>query len=251
MLNVRFRHKAALEPGAENPLEQRSDSLRHRLSQITADQVALAVANLKLRATLHYQSTRDQLTQLYNRRYLLDNMEREFCRAARDNSELTLQMLDVDHFKRFNDSYGHGAGDLVLREVGALLRRSVRGSDIPCRYGGGEFLIVLLDRDVADATKRADSLRRQIGDLSLDHRGAPLASVTASIGIAGYPRDGDSLELLLNNADQALYAAKAQGRDRVVRYDEIHAPAANPAGDHGSEQPQQQRVSENLPELAR
>ncbi len=190
----------------------------HRLAQTTADQVALAIANLKLRETLQHQSTRDPLTQLFNRRYLLDNLEREFCRAGRDGSSIVLLMLDVDNFKRFNDTYGHEAGDLVLRELGIVLRQSARSADITCRYGGEEFLIALIDSCEEDAVVRAEEIRRKISEMVVILGKQPLGNVTASIGMACYPDDNDSIDRLLSNADQALYAAKSAGRNRVVRY---------------------------------
>ena len=205
-------------------------SNRHRLAQVTADQVALAIANLKLRETLQHQSTRDPLTQLFNRRYLLDNLEREFCRARRDGNLVVALMLDIDHFKRFNDTYGHEAGDLVLRHVGSLLRKSVRSMDLPCRYGGEEFLVVLVDTDEENGLKRAEEIRQQISKLTIDLGKQPLGNITTSIGIAAFPNHADSIETLLSCADQALYAAKAAGRNCVVQYHEMEAQAkSNPA----------------------
>lgn len=190
-----------------------------RLAQIVADQIALAVANLKLRETLHYQSTRDTLTQLYNRRYLMDNLEREYCRATRDETQISMLMLDVDHFKLFNDTYGHGAGDLVLREFGKLLRQSSRDSDIACRYGGEEFLLVLIDTSLEKATEVAENIRRQVENLIVTLRGVPLGKISVSIGVASLPDDASSVDRLLTCADLALYEAKNTGRNKVVRYE--------------------------------
>jgi len=191
---------------------------RLRLAQTVADQVALAIANLKLRETLQYQSTCDPLTQLYNRRYLLDHLGREFCRASRDGSTIVILMLDVDNFKRFNDTYGHEAGDLVLREVGALLRQSFRSADITCRYGGEEFLIALVNTSEKEGLVKAEEIRRKISELVVILGQQPLGNITVSIGVATYSDESDSIERLLSSADQALYAAKAAGRNRVVLY---------------------------------
>ncbi len=190
--------------------------LDRRLAQITGDQVALAIANLKLRETLQHQSTRDPLTQLYNRRFLLDNMEREFCRADQEGETVVAMMLDIDYFKQFNDSYGHEAGDLVLREFGALLNNSVRSVDLACRYGGEEFLVVLTNTCLKEALDRAETIRRSVAEMSITHRNQPLGAINVSIGVAGYPMDAETPEHLISRADKALFRAKKAGRNQVV-----------------------------------
>lgn len=190
-------------------------SSSRRLAQITGDQVALAIANLKLRETLQHQSTRDPLTQLYNRRFLLDNMEREFCRADQEGETIVAMMIDIDHFKKFNDSYGHEAGDLVLREFGALLKESVRSIDLPCRYGGEEFLVVLTNTCLKGALARAEEIRKLVAKMSIKHRNQPLGAINVSIGVAGYPMDAKTPQQLISQADTALYKAKKDGRNRV------------------------------------
>lgn len=187
-----------------------------RLAAMTADQVALALANLKLRATLHYQSTRDPLTQLFNRRYLSEVLEREIFRADRANSSLGVMIVDIDHFKRYNDTYGHDAGDTVLREFGGLLRQMFRASDVACRYGGEEFAIVLPDSPRENVLQRAEELRRRAAAVSVVHLGNTVGKITISIGVANYPSSGNTYEELLSAADRALYRAKSDGRDRVV-----------------------------------
>ena len=187
-----------------------------QLASMASDQIALALANLKLRSTLHYQSTRDPLTQLYKRRYLLETLEREIARSTRSNKDLSVVVIDIDHFKIYNDSFGHAAGDHVLREFGTLLRQTIRDSDIACRYGGEEFVLVLPECCGDDAYKRADELRKQASDLSVDHLGQELGEITISIGISSFPRQGASASALLAEADAALYKAKSQGRDCVV-----------------------------------
>lgn len=186
-----------------------------QLASMASDQIALALANLKLRSTLHYQSTRDPLTQLYNRRYLLETLEREIARSTRAGKDLSVVVIDIDHFKIYNDTYGHAAGDHVLREFGTLLRQTIRDSDIPCRYGGEEFVLVLPECSGGDAYKRADVLRKRASDLGVEHLGKELGKITISVGISSFPQQGASASALLVEADAALYKAKAQGRDCV------------------------------------
>jgi diguanylate cyclase (GGDEF)-like protein len=125
-------------------------------------------------------------------------------------------MLDVDHFKQFNDTFGHEAGDMVLREVAETMHLFVRSDDIVCRYGGEEFVIILPELATDVAMERADVLRRLVGEISLQHRGQTLRQITISIGVAIYPHHGDTPDILLRTADRALYEAKHQGRNRVV-----------------------------------
>jgi diguanylate cyclase (GGDEF)-like protein/PAS domain S-box-containing protein len=186
------------------------------MARTAADTIALALANLRLREKLQHQSIRDPHTGLFNRRYLEEILEREIRRAQRGGSPLSLILFDIDHFKRFNDTFGHEAGDLVLREVGALLRDDCRDSDIPCRYGGEELVLGLPDTDLHGAWERAERLRRAIKQLQLVHRGRALGGVSISAGIASFPEHGESPEQLLRLADHALYRAKGEGRDRVV-----------------------------------
>ncbi len=196
--------------------KQRLDEMR-QLALMASDRIALALANLKLRATLQYQSTRDPMTQLYNRRYLSEVLERKISRSERSKTPLTVLMIDIDHFKRYNDTYGHEAGDLLLREFGALLRQMVRGSDIACRYGGEEFVLVMPEATAAQASEKADEIRRCLANLKVDYQGQTLGQVTVSIGISEYAVDGRLATELLSASDRALYQAKASGRNCVVR----------------------------------
>jgi len=125
-------------------------------------------------------------------------------------------MIDLDHFKRFNDTFGHDAGDVLLRELGQLLQSNVRGSDIACRYGGEEFALILPDANLATAQERAERIRKSAKYLDLKHAGQALGAVTLSVGVATFPEHGDTPFLLVRAADQALYRAKAAGRDRVM-----------------------------------
>jgi diguanylate cyclase (GGDEF)-like protein/PAS domain S-box-containing protein len=201
---------------AARRLSLRSDQSDPRLAGTLAEQFALALANIQLRETLRNQSIRDALTGLYNRRFLEESFRREFSRAQRKETPLALMMLDVDHFKRYNDKYGHDAGDEVLRELGRLLSHFIRESDIACRYGGEEFVLLLPGASGSDAASRARGLLAEVRRLDLTFQGTHLGRVTASIGIAVYPDHVRDSETLLQAADAALYAAKAAGRDRVV-----------------------------------
>ena len=181
-----------------------------------ADQVGLAVANIRLREALRSQSIRDPLTGLYNRRYLDETLEREVRRAGRSDQAVSLLMLDIDHFKRFNDTNGHEAGDTVLRETSTLISASIRSEDIACRFGGEEFVVVLPSATAEVAQARAERLRLRLHDLCPLHQGRPLGRVTASIGVAEFPRHGLTPKDLLTAADAALYQAKNGGRDLVM-----------------------------------
>ena len=186
-----------------------------RFSTTVAEQFALSLAALKLKEELHYQSTRDPLTGLFNRRYLEETLERELARAARNRTSLGIFMVDIDHFKHFNDTFGHRAGDLVLREVAALMQRSVRSSDICCRYGGEELTLVLLDASLENTCKRAEFIRAALEKLTLTHEGKTLGLLTASFGVVSAPQHGETIDALLETADAALYRAKHKGRNRV------------------------------------
>jgi diguanylate cyclase (GGDEF)-like protein len=191
------------------------DEDHQRLAVTVADQLGLAIANLKLRETLRNQSIRDPLTGLFNRRYMEETLDRELARAERGKRPVTVIMLDLDHFKEFNDGFGHDAGDLLLREVGRLLRANVRKSDLACRYGGEEFVLILPDAPIDLGVQRMDRLRLALRDLSVLVRGQTLGGVTLSAGIASFPEHGLDSASLLVASDRALYRAKREGRDRV------------------------------------
>jgi diguanylate cyclase (GGDEF)-like protein/PAS domain S-box-containing protein len=180
------------------------------------NQLAMALANLKLRESLREQSIRDPLTGLFNRRYLLESLEREIARAAREIRPLAVIMFDVDDFKRYNDQHGHEAGDSVLRAVGAILASSARTGDIACRFGGEEFTIVLAGATLAQAREWAERALGRLRRYEVKFEGRALPVVTASMGLAMYPEHSASGETLLQLADAALYQAKRAGRDRLV-----------------------------------
>ena len=199
------------------------DEANKQLCQTAADSVALALANLKLRESLRQQSLHDPLTGLFNRRYLEVSLERELRRAVRYQSSIGLIMIDIDHFKRFNDSFGHATGDLLLRELGALLKRCIRGGDIACRYGGEEFLLLLPDAALETAHQRAEQVRQAVKQLHVPYQDELVGPITLSLGVAAFPQHGSTTETLLQVADNALYRAKHEGRDRVFVAETIDA----------------------------
>ena len=165
---------------------------------------------------LHTQAVTDPVTHLLNRRYLSEFLPREVIRARRSGDSLAVLMIDLDHFKRFNDDFGHDAGDLVLKEVAQLLLAHIRGSDIACRYGGEEFVLVFPDTTLEGARRRAEEIRGAVKELRLSLRGKALGQVTVSIGVGLIPDHVASPEALIRVADEAMYAAKSAGRDRVA-----------------------------------
>lgn len=205
--------------GAQVPTNVDADGLREsrqRLATTVAAQIALSLASLRLRETLRDQSIRDPLTGLFNRRFMQESLDRELQRAHRKKRPLAVVFVDLDHFKRFNDAFGHDAGDLILRTVADLFRRHFRGDDVICRFGGEEFAIILPEASAKDAAKRAQALRSEAKKLAVRHQGQILDSVTLSVGVAAFPEHGSTSEEILRMADQCLYQAKAEGRDRVT-----------------------------------
>jgi diguanylate cyclase (GGDEF)-like protein/PAS domain S-box-containing protein len=178
--------------------------------------IKLALSNLRLRERLRQQAIRDPLTGLFNRGYLEETLGRELQRCQRTQSPLCVAMLDIDHFKQLNDCYGHEAGDLVLRQLGSVLRQQLRGSDIVCRFGGEEFVVVLPEAPLAVAQRRLTQMAETVREMTLVYRGDRLEPVTVSIGLAVMPEHGMGMADLLHAADMALYAAKRTGRDRLV-----------------------------------
>ncbi|MEM7268253.1 MAG: diguanylate cyclase [Pseudomonadota bacterium] len=189
-----------------------------KLANFCAEQISLAIANVKLREQLREQSTRDPLTALYNRRFFLDYAKREIGRCAASNKAAALVSLDIDHFKKFNDTYGHDAGDLVLKSVAEVLQTLFRDSDVPCRLGGEEFIVMLPGASLERALERAEELRSEIEAGEVRYGGQHL-KVTASLGVAVYTKHGKTLEALMQTADDALYAAKDGGRNCVKTID--------------------------------
>lgn len=210
-----------VECPSESPhsqLLQSSDQVEALARQAIAvgERISWALANLGLREVLRIQSIRDPLTGLFNRRYMEESLERELRRASRNKHGVAVLMIDVDHFKRFNDTFGHQAGDTLMRSLGDFLIKRTRGQDIACRFGGEEFVLIMTDANLDAAQKRADILRDELSQLTVMHAGNLLGKITISIGISGFPDHATTVVELLHIADQALYRAKKEGRDRVI-----------------------------------
>lgn len=180
-----------------------------------AEHLSLSMANVNLRESLKHQAVRDPLTNLYNRRYLDEALPRDIRRAERRHTNVGVMMIDVDHFKTFNDSFGHEAGDFVLQKLATVLADSVRGEDIACRYGGEEFTLILPETDIATTAKRAIELVEKVRTMELHFRNKSLGHISLSIGVSIYPNHGENIETLISVADEALYAAKNAGRDCI------------------------------------
>jgi len=170
--------------------------------------------NRRLQEALREQANRDPLTGLFNRRYLDETLEREIARAVREGYPVTVMMLDIDHFKRLNDTYGHLAGDEMLRCAARQLTASARHEDIVCRFGGEEFAVVLPKMPIETARQRAELWRQQFADDTVTF-GSFTLRATISIGVAAFPGHGRSRDELMDAADRALYRAKDNGRNRV------------------------------------
>jgi diguanylate cyclase (GGDEF)-like protein/PAS domain S-box-containing protein len=201
------------DPSGAAPAELPED--RKRYCTTVAGQIGLALANLRLRETLRNQSIRDPLTGLYNRRYLEEMLEREINLSGRTKAPIGVIMIDIDFFKKLNDTFGHEAGDTALRSLGGLLRSQVRGSDHACRYGGEELCVILPNATLEDTVRRAEVIREGARSMDLVHQGRSIGRLTLSLGVCAFPTHGTTGEELLSAADLALYKAKKDGRDRV------------------------------------
>ena len=208
-LNRRLVREVTLRSEAEGELRRANEGLTRQLGEIQA-----------LKGRLEEQAIRDSLTGLYNRRYFDDAVERELARAQRERYPVSLAMIDIDHFKQFNDRYGHQAGDKVLQALAQYLNGATRVSDLVCRWGGEEFVVVLPQMALAAAMQRAETWRAGFGALKVA-LGAETASATISVGISAVPGEGGSAEELLHAADAALYRAKAEGRNRVCTVEPV------------------------------
>src|SRR5579885_826187 len=204
------------EANAAEANTQITEVKQRLLAATFAERIGLSLANLRLREQLRSQSIRDSLTGLFNRSYLEETLEREVSRAKRRQAPVGVIMLDIDHFKEFNDQFGHDCGDVLLREVGCFLNAQSRKQDVACRYGGEEFTLILPDASLKDTAERAEQLRSHARTLQVKHGNLLLGPITFSLGVAGFPDHGDTPAALLKEADKALYRAKAEGRNRVV-----------------------------------
>jgi diguanylate cyclase (GGDEF)-like protein/PAS domain S-box-containing protein len=181
-----------------------------------SSQIALSLSGLQLRESLRELSIRDPLTRLFNRRFLEESLERELQLASRKKQAISVLFVDLDHFKRFNDTFGHDAGDMVLQSLADLFRTFFRSTDICCRFGGEEFAIIMPESTAQDAAVRADALRAEVKRLKLRYKKEILGPLSLSAGVAAFPEHGSTSEELLKIADQCLYESKARGRDVVT-----------------------------------
>jgi diguanylate cyclase (GGDEF)-like protein len=187
-----------------------------KLAKILADNIGLGIANLKLRESMRSLSIRDPLTGLFNRRYMEEALAQEQHRTKRNDAQLAVIMIDIDHFKQFNDKFGHDGGDAILRALGAFFTKHVRGSDIACRYGGEEFILILSPSTAEGARQRAEKIREGARLLSVSHANRDLGAITLSLGVAIFPDHASEAAAIVKAADVALYQAKSGGRNRVV-----------------------------------
>lgn len=208
-LNARLNQRTA---SWVEQLEVARSALGQEITKRLWAERELTQANLRL----HDKAMRDALTGLYNRGYLEESLDREASRARRRNQPLGVMMIDIDHFKHCNDTFGHAAGDAVLRTLGQHLLALARAEDIPCRYGGEEFVLVMANAAPATVRERAERLRLGVQELKFERDGRSLGPITLSIGIAMFPDHGESGYAVLLAADAAMYRAKQAGRNRVV-----------------------------------
>ncbi|TMH97602.1 MAG: diguanylate cyclase [Betaproteobacteria bacterium] len=227
-LNAQLEQHAA---GRTEQLEVARSALEQEVTKRLWAERELTQANLRL----HDRAVRDALTGLYNRGYLEESLDREESRARRGNQSLGVMMIDIDHFKRCNDTFGHAAGDTVLRAVAQHMLSLARGEDILCRYGGEEFALVMAHASPGTMLERAEKICLGVQNLEIESDGRRVGPVTLSVGIAIFPDHGDSGQAVLQAADAALYRAKAAGRNCVVMANEVTpmtSGGAVPPGGH-------------------
>ena len=195
-----------------------------KLAKTLADSIGLGIANLKMRESMRNLSIRDPLTGLFNRRYMEEALAQEQYRTKRNDAHLAVIMIDIDHFKQFNDSFGHDGGDAVLRALGAFFKKHVRGSDIACRYGGEEFVLILSPSTAQGARQHAEKIREDVRTLNVSHGDRDLGAITLSLGVAMFPDHALDAAAIVKAADIALYEAKCGGRNRVVMFAKKNEP---------------------------
>lgn len=203
-------------PPSASPEKRGGEELRPRLAANMAEYIGTAIVNLRLRESLREKSIRDPLTGLFNRRFMEETLTREIRRAIRMKAPVGIIIADIDHFKSFNDTYGHDAGDVMLREISRLLANHVRQEDIVCRFGGEEFLLILPGASAERVRRRAEILRNDARNQQILYQGHPIGPVTLSFGCATFPEDGEDSAEVVKTADMRLLQAKREGRDRVI-----------------------------------
>ncbi len=216
MLHMEYSGKLSFETDEE---KHRFFHSRQRLMKTTTDNLALSLVSLKLREALKLQSIRDPLTSLFNRRYMEESLEMEISRCSRTTQGLGVIMSDIDHFKKFNDTYGHDAGDVVLVEFSKLMLECFRDTDIICRYGGEEFIVIMPAVDQELVMQRAQMMCDRLPKLEIIYNGKALPPITSSFGVAYLNDKFNHANQLVKFADSALYRAKDLGRNQVVLYD--------------------------------
>lgn len=213
------QHTSHVSIPAKTIFDESSEGINEEMQQLAtsvADYLALALANIKLRDTLKQQAIRDPLTGLFNRRYMEETLNREISRAERYRTPLGIIMVDLDHFRRFNNTFGHDAGDAVLQDMGKFLQNNIRKEDVACRYGGEEFTLIMPGASLDVTEKRAETLRQKVQHLQIYYNNKMLDSITLSLGVAVFPEHGSTGEAVIQAADAALYRAKQAGRNRVA-----------------------------------
>lgn len=190
--------------------------LRHANRRLQSQLIEIGL----LQSQLREQAIRDPLTDLFNRRYLEETLDRELARAARERYSVSIVMIDIDHFKQVNDTYGHEAGDFMLKAVAEVLSKHSRRGDFACRYGGEEFVVAMPNISVGTAYERAETLRESLNSLRVPY-GPHTLTATFSMGLASYPSNGETRDGLLRAADKAMYAVKEAGRDHIRSFDDL------------------------------
>ncbi len=199
----------------------------HAMAESMAEQIGLALANMRLREDLRQQAIRDPMTGLFNRRHMMDFLEQQVYQTENHHKPLSLMMIDLDHFKRFNDTFGHDAGDYVLKQVAIELRQAAGKNDLVCRYGGEEICIICPGRDLDATRELALELVHRIAGQGMQFNGQALGNITLSVGVTTRRDNETSIEKMLKEADDALYEAKEGGRNRAVVNSDNLPPVSN------------------------
>lgn len=207
-----------VSPNQQELTPRFSSDAERQLAVVLTQQVALGLGNFKLKETLRKQAICDPHTGLFNRRYMEESLEHEFSRANRKKSSVAIVMMDLDHFKRFNEEFGYEAGDALLRTLGDFLKQSMRNQDIACRHGGEDFALVLADSSLPGALRVAEKVREKVKQLSVEYESKFLSAGTVSMGVAVFPEHGTTPSDVLRASRHALRCAKREGRDRVFPY---------------------------------